>query len=410
VRAIDPALLRGLTQARTSRRQFLRQAGAATALVAAGGALAACGVGGTRDTGWKPGFDWTTWWKGQKRSGSLEWASWPLYIDTEHGRHPSIDLFSKRTGIDVGYKPVIQDNATFLAQISPTLQAGQGIGYDLIVITDGWELAQLIANRWLVPLDHSRLPNFNRYAAAGVRNTAYDPGNRYTAVWQSGMTGIAYDPKLTGREITSVHDLFDPAFKGKVGMLADDTEGASFAMLALGINPATSTPADWRRAARLLTKQRDDGLVRQYYDQSYIKALEDGDTAISLAYSGDVFQANNTGYPNLRFVVPKEGAMLWHDNCLIPLHAEHPVDALDWIDFYYSPPVQAMIEDWVNYICPVPGAQQLIRTKLEDPAVANSELVFPTAATLKRTRAYYAYKGIDDHQEWTSIFDPIIQS
>ena len=139
----------------------------------------------------------------------------------------------------------------------------------------------MIKNRWLIPLDHSRIPNFPRYAGpdrqgAGIRSQEH--ATRPT--WQAGITGIAYDPRHTGREITSVKDLFDPAFKGKVGMMADDTELGSVGMLALGIDPPTSTPADWRRAATLLEKQRDDGIVRQYYDQSYIKALEDGDTWI----------------------------------------------------------------------------------------------------------------------------------
>ena len=61
---------------------------------------------------------------------------------------------------------MIQDNASFFAQISPVLQAGQSIGYDLIVISDGWELTQMIQNSWLIPLDQSRMPNFHRYAGA----------------------------------------------------------------------------------------------------------------------------------------------------------------------------------------------------------------------------------------------------
>ena len=70
---------------------------------------------------------------------------------------------------------MIQDNASFFAQISPVLQAKQGIGYDLIVITDGWELTQMIANRWLIPLDHSRMPNFHRYAGPIARDPVFDP-------------------------------------------------------------------------------------------------------------------------------------------------------------------------------------------------------------------------------------------
>jgi spermidine/putrescine transport system substrate-binding protein len=408
---IDVALIRGLTEARLTRRTLLRGAAAGAAAVGVGEFLAACGVGGSKGTGAGTDVDWDAFWEKQKVQGTLDWANWPLYIDTSHGQHPSIDLFTKRTGIKVNYKPVIQDNASFFAQIRPVLQAEKSIGYDLIVISNGWELTQLINNRWLIPLDRSRMPNFEKYAAPHARDPSYDPGNRHTVTWQSGLTGIAYDPSKTGRDITSVHDLFDPAFKGKVGMMLDNTELGAVGMLANGVDDQpNSTPDEWRAAADLLRKQRDDGIVRQYYDQSYIKALEDGDTWISQAWSGDVFQANHSGFPNLKFIVPEEGAMLWHDNSMIPLHAAHPVDAMEWIDFYYRPDIQAMIEDWVWYLCPVSDARQVIATKLDDPAVANSPLVFPSKSMQSRFRDYYTFKGVEDHDEYTSIFDPIIQS
>ena len=102
--------------------------------------------------------------------------------------------------------------------------------------------------------------------------------------------------------------------------------------------------------------------------------------------------------------------MLWHDNSMIPLHAAHPVDAMEWIDFYYRPEIQAMIADWVWYLSPVPDAKRIIATDLDDPTVANSPLVFPSESLQRRFRAYYTFQGVDDHEEYTSIFDPIIQS
>lgn len=405
-----PDFVRGLTQPRISRRRLMRGAAALALTGAVAPALSACGIAGTRDTGWKAGFDWNDWWSKQTQQGTFDFANWPLYIDRTKDGSPSLNDFSAETGITVNYRPVIQDNASFFAQISPVLQSGQSIGFDMVVLSDSWELTQMIENRWAIPLDHSRLPNFKRYAAANVRNPTFDPGNEFTIAWQSGITGIAYDPSQTGRDIDSVKDLWDPAFKGKVGMMADDTELASVGMLALGIDPATSTPADWRRAADLLREQRDEGLVRQYYDQSYIKALEQGDTWISQAWSGDVFQAQVSGNSNLKFIVPKEGGMLWHDNCLIPLHAAHPVDAIEWMNYFYIPRVQAPITDWVAYVSPVPDSQPIIAGKLDDPTVADSPLVFPTPAMERRLVGYYDFKGVEDHEEWTSIFDPIIQS
>lgn len=404
-----PTLARGLTEERLSRRQMIQGAGIGLAALGAASVLSACGVSGTKvETGQK--VDWKSWWAKQKKAGVLDWANWPLYIDTENGRHESLERFTQRTGIAVDYQPVIQDNASFLAQIRPSLQAGQGIGYDLIVLTSGWELTQMLDDGWAIPLDQSRMPNFHKYAGSDAKNPAYDPGNKYTVPWQSGLTGIAYNKKKVDRPITSLSDLFDPAFKGKVGMMSYNPDLASAGMLKLGIDPATSTPSDWKRAAEALTKQREEGIVRQYYDQSYIKALEDGDTIISQAWSGDIFQANLSGHPELEFIIPREGVMIWHDNCLIPAHAQHPVDAMEWINFYYQPKIEALIEAWVNYLCPVPAAQRVIHDELGQPRVADSPLIFPTPAMRAKFVQYYTFKGVEDYEEWNAIFNPIIQS
>ena len=406
----SPDLLRGLYAPRFSRRRFMRGAAGLVIAGSAGAALSACGIAGTRDTGWKEGFDWDAWWSKQEPQGTFDFANWPLYIDRTKDGSPSLNAFSDEYGITVNYRPVIQDNASFFAQISPVLQAGQATGFDMVVISNGWELTQMIENRWLIPLDHSRIPAFRRYASPAVRDPVYDPGNRYTVTWQSGITGIAYDRDSIDRDITSIKDLWDPAFAGKVGMMADNTELGSFGMLALGIEPSTSTPTDWHRAADLLREQRDAGIVRQYYDQSYIKALEQGDTWISMAWSGDVFQAQVSGSSNLEFVIPDEGAMFWQDNCMIPLHASHPLDALMWIDYFYRPEVQAPITDWVAYVSPVPAAKKIVAGVLDDATVADSPLVFPTPEIERKLVDYYAFRGIDDHEEWSSTFDPVIQS
>jgi spermidine/putrescine transport system substrate-binding protein len=180
-------------------------------------------------------------------------------------------------------------------------------------------------------------------------------------------------------------------------------------MLAIGItDQTTSTPDDWKKAAAKLKEQRDAGIVRQYYDQSYIKALERGDVWICQAWSGDIFQANASGYPHLKFVMPKEGGMHWIDNMMIPLHAEHPVDALELMNFYYEPKIAAEVADWVNYITPVPDAKPILMK--DDPAVAKSPLVFPTPQMESLAREYYTFKNYDEFNTWNSIFNPIIQS
>ena len=403
----DPALIRGMSRRRLSRRDLLVR-GAAGAL-AISPLAAACG-GSSAPPPAKVGD--AAWWRAQKPTGELVFANWPLYIDYRNWLkdRPTLNEFSRQSGVMVTYEEIIDDNTKFATKMAGLLRAGRPTGYDLAVLTNSWQLTQLIDGGLLVPLDHSQLGNFAKYASPLVKGPAYDPGNTYTVAWQSGFTGIAYNPKLTGRDITSVNDLWDPKFKGHVGMMSDNTELGSVGLLKLGIDPATSSQADWHKAATILKQQRDKGLVRQYYDQSYVKALENGDTWITQAWSGDIFQAQASGYPHLKFVVPKEGVMHWTDNMAIPLHAAHPVDALKWMNFYYQPKIAAEVADWVNYITPVPAAKPIIAKQLDDPAVAKSPLVFPTKAMDAKATEYYTFKNYSEFNTWNGIFNPIIQS
>lgn len=394
------AFFRGLTQPRLTRQTFLRGAGAALLT-----ALAPQMARAEKVT------DWKAWWAKQTPTDEFVFANWPYYLDvTKDGKdHPSLDTFTKQTGIKVKYLEVIQNNAPFYAKVAPVLKSGQPSGYDMVVMTNGWYLTEMLMQKFFVPLWMEKVPNFDKNASASVKNPPYDPGNKHTLVWQSGLTGIAYNPKLTKREITSFDDLWDPAFAGHVGMFSDLSELGSAAMLKLGINPTTSTPADWAKAAAILREQKDKKLVRQYYDQSYINALENGDIWISQAWSGDIFQANAKGYKDLKFVVPKEGGMIWHDNMAIPVGAQNPLSALAWMNYYYTPEAAGVIEDYINYICPVPAAKDYILNVVKDPDVANSPLVFPAAAELAKVHEFYAFKSYGDYQKWLNTFNPIIQ-
>jgi spermidine/putrescine transport system substrate-binding protein len=389
------------------RRELLRTAGAGAGLLGLSSLLAACGIVGSDARGGADKVDWASYWREQKRTGELNFANWPLYIDSEHGKSESLVDFSKATGIKVDYEAVIQGDAPFYAAIEPLLSAQEATGYDIVVMTNGWYLTQLINSNFLVELDHSKLPNFAKYASDLVKNPNYDPGNKFSVTWQTGFTGIAYNTKFIKRPITSFEDLADPAFKGHVGMMNDNVELGCAALLRMGVKPADSTPKQWAESTKWLEKQRE--LVLGYYDQSYIQYLENEDTWITQAWSGDVFQANLSGYPHLKYVVPKEGQVVWHDNMLIPRQAQNPLSALDWMNFYYTPKIAGIVEDWVNYVCPVPKAQQYIADVIKDSTVANSPLVFPPPSITAQSNPYYVYKDYDEYETWNDTYNPIIE-
>lgn len=408
--------LRGLLSPRMSRRQAIQLGG----LSAMAATLAACGVKGAKKTPNSSAVSSAakSFWDTQTKTGTLDFANWPLYIDVNDKNkndHPSIDLFTRQTAIKVKYSEVIQENASFFGKIQPQLAAGQDIGYDIIVITNGTYLDKLRQLGYLQPLDQKLMTNFNANASPLVKSPSYDKGNTYTMAWQSGMTGIGYDPKRVGKNITSWQELLDPKLKGKVGMFADNQDLPNSALLAVGVNPEDSQEADWHKAADWLKGGRSN--VRKYYEQGYIDALSKGDIWASMAWSGDIFQANANG-ANLKFAVPQEGAVLWTDNMCIPKGAKHPLDAMTYMDFVYDPKIAAMLAEYINYITPVPGAKAVIqqdaaaakgddKTYLE--GLVTSPLIFPSSEDYSRLHRYRVLTTAEE-KTWNSIFEPIYQS
>ncbi|CAM3623007.1 spermidine/putrescine ABC transporter substrate-binding protein [Nocardiopsis rhodophaea] len=403
----DPALARGLTRARLSRRSMLQMSG----LTAAGLALTACGVQGQ---GAKKAPD-ASFWEGRKSNGSLAFANWPLYMDSERTQ---LTQFTERTGIKVTYDEAVQENHSWFGKIQPKLANGESIGYDLMVLTNGIELTKLIELGFLAPLDHEQLPNFDANAGELYKNTSYDPGNTYTVPYTSGVTGIAYNPEYVDREITSIADLWDPKFEGKVGMMRDPQEIANFGLLLNGVDPAESTEKDWKKAVEKLEEQRDKGIVRRYYEQDYIQPLTNGDVWMSMAWSGDIYQQNAEEGTNLEFVVPEEGGTIWTDCLMIPVTAKNPVDALMLMDFLYEPEIAAGLTEYITYITPVPEAQEILKEKAAEASgkekkeldgLVDSPLVFPTEEDYARLHNYVPLTT-DNEKSFTPLFLSVTQS
>jgi spermidine/putrescine transport system substrate-binding protein len=365
------------------------------------------------------------WWAGKTKTGHLNFANWPLYIDTYNGRHPSLDNLKATKGITTTYSEVIEDNPTFYQQIRPSLQSGASIGYDIIVMTDNAVgLRYLLNGNYLVPLDDAALTNFKKYASASAKAVYANSGKRLIP-WQSGMTSLAYNSAKVSTNTKSLQMAFDTSkanvakLRNRVGMLSDPIELGNIALLAIGKNPTTSKPADWKRAATTLRRQRDSGLVKAYFGNEIISELKNGNLWVGQVYSGDVFQARIGGNKNLKLMNPQEGALLWTDNMCIPKGAEHPRDAMTAIDYFYDPAVAAVLAYYVNYITPVPlakskltspttGWQATTMTNLKkDIGVAASLItaapeVFPTSAY--KLKPYYAFKTQGEIDTWNETF------
>ena len=192
--------------------------------------------------------------------------------------------------------------------------------------------------------------------------------------WQSGMTGLIVRTDLAP-DVNSICDLFDPQYKGKVTMLTELRDTVPMTLKCMGIDPDTATTEQWLAAVDKIKAAADSGQIREFTGNDYIRDLASGDTAIALGWSGDAVQLQNDN-PNIQFVMPKEGCMLWSTSMEIPVGAPNPAAAEAFMNYVYDPKVQADIAEWVNYVTPVRASSRSSRKR--DPALARNQLIFPS--------------------------------
>lgn len=394
--AIDQVMRRDLV----TRRTFLRRAGrggvAVGALLTLPGLLAACGPAA---------------------STKLRWLNWPAYIDISEDEtsYPSIEAFTEQTGLEVEYNEGLLDNADFLAQYAPDLRAGNSTGWD-VMSPGGWVVERMARNGWLEELDHSKLPNWTANAADYAKGLWFDPDNKYSVWWQGGITGLAYDPDLTGREITTFDDLLDPEFSGRAGGFSDMRDMFGLTLLSLGVEPANATVDDVQSAQEKLLAA-PSGHFRGFYGNEYYDALAAGDLAICVAWSGDVTQMQLYDNDKVKFVVPDSGGMRWNDNLVIPKGGAAKDNALKLMDYYYDPVAAATLSEYVGYFTPVRDLDAKIledaeAARADDPEWADTleamaPTVVPAADQIANT---YTDKQLTEEEEtqWNDLFETVL--
>lgn len=316
---------------------------------------------------------------------TLAVSNWPEYIDVDDTDYVStLTQFQKDSGIAVTYTPDVNDNLEFFAKVRNQLGACQPTGRDLFVLTD-WMAARMIDAGWIQKLDKANVPNLDKNLISSLQGVGWDPNRDYSAPWQAGFTGIAYNKSLVPEVRTMDELLTRSDLKGKVTMLTEMRDTMGLLMLSDGADPSKFTDADWSKALDKLSKARTDGQIRAFTGNEYITDLAAGNIAACVAWSGDVAAADN---PDLVFLPPDEGMMVWADNMLVPVQGTHKANAEKWINYYYDPKVAAKLAAYVWYVCPVEGAQK--EMEAIDPTLVDNPLIFPTADYLAKTHAFMA--------------------
>jgi len=333
-------------------------------LVAAIG-LAACGgddVGGGSNEG-----EVTVAESEGEASGDLNISNWPFYIDNK-----TVGEFEQETGLSVDYNEDVNDNSEFFGKVQPQLQQGESGGRDIMVVTD-WMAKKMYDLGYLQDMDQDAIAGAKENLREDLASPEIDPERSYTLPWQTGMAGLVVNTSQAS-DVTSVNDLFDPQYKGQIEMLSEMRDTVPLVMKADGIDPADATTEDWLDAVEKIRGAVESGQIRKITGNDYTKDLANGDAVAVIGWSGDAvqLQADN---PDIQFVMPDEGCILWSDNMVIPVGAPNPTAAYEWMNYVYEPENQAQIANYNYYLTPVQDVQPILEQQGSD--AAESDLVFP---------------------------------
>ncbi|MCU1420966.1 MAG: polyamine transporter substrate-binding protein [Microbacteriaceae bacterium] len=374
----DPMFQRLVSEAKRSsisRRTVLQGAGIGAATLA----LAACAAG----TSGKPSAAKDV----SSSDKTLNWDNWSYYLDQKGKKYPTLIAFEKESGIKVKYTVAVDDNNTYYAKVKDQLALGQDIGADTVCLTD-WMVSRLIGLGYTQKLDHSKIPNIKNLSPS-LQNPDFDKGRNYSLPWQSGFAGLCWNKEKLPSGLKSVSELWDPALKGKVGVLSEMRDTIGLIMLEQGVDISSKSwgDAEFTKAIDEFNKYVKSGQIRNIKGNSYADDLKSGDTIAAIVWSGDVNSINGeVGGDKFGFAIPDSGGTLWSDNFIIPIGSPRKANAEKLINYYYEPEVAATVAAYVNYITPVVGAKEAMQTV--DPSYVDNQLIFPDQSTLDKVKIF----------------------
>jgi spermidine/putrescine transport system substrate-binding protein len=375
---------RSIINSRVSRRAVLAGAGA----VAGASALAACGSDGDAASGAK---------------NSVRWGNWPLYLDVDDSgkKYPTLEAFTKDTDIAVKYFEDYNDNDEFFGKVQAQLKIKKDIGYDLVCPTD-WMAGRWIRLGYAQKFDSANIPNASNILDT-LATPSFDAKREYTLTWQGIMGGFGWNVEKNPKGIRTIEDLFSPANKGKIVVLSEMRDTVGIILRSQGVNLQTVTEDQFMNAVEFLEKKIADGWIRGVKGNEYAEDLTSGDATAVIGWSGDMFILKSENEGKFDFAVPESGGTISGDNMLIPstATAEAKVNAEKLINYYYEPAVAAEVAAYVNYVCPVKGAQA--EMEKIDPELAKSEFIFPTDKMMANLSVFRALTPTEE-STWTEAF------
>ncbi|OAN46253.1 ABC transporter substrate-binding protein [Chloroflexus islandicus] len=280
-----------------------------------------------------------------------------------------LDAFSAETGIAVEYIGYDTPEEVLAAW-------EQGAAYDLVIIGNQF-ISGLVSDKKIASINYANIPNA-RNLSANFRDLAFDPGNRYSVVYQWGTTGLLIRTDLLERPIMRWSDLWDPALDGKILLWPIPRDAVSVLLKSLGFSVNTTNPAHLATALeRAPDFARRLGWVGEGVD-TVTQYLVSGEYAVALGWTYDALDAQRQSN-NIAYILPGEGTILWVDCFVLPATSTRQALAEQFIDFFLRPEMSALVTNQLGVATANDAARPLI-----DTALRNNQAIFPELAVLQR--------------------------
>ncbi len=376
---------RAIINSQVTRRGLI----AGTGAVGAAGLLAACGSSG----GGGGGGDAST----------VRWGNWPLYLDYDEDtkKYPTLEAFSAESGIAAKYFEDYNDNDEFYGKVQAQLKLNEDIGYDVVTPTD-WMAARWIRLGYAQKFDLANIPNRVNILDS-LSSPSYDPKRESTLTWQGIMGGFGWNTKTNPKGVRTLDDLFAPQNKGKVVVLSEMRDTIGIILLSQGVDLQTVTEDQFMNAVDFMEGKIADGWIRGVKGNEYAEDLTSGDATAVIGWSGDMFILASENEGKFDFAIPESGGTISGDNFIIPtpVGADAKANAEKLINYYYDPAVAAEVAAYVNYVCPVKGAQAEME-KIA-PELANSSYIFPDDAMSAKLNVFRSLTPAEE-SAWSEAF------
>jgi spermidine/putrescine transport system substrate-binding protein len=302
----------------------------------------------------------------------LNFYNWDTYIG-----ETTLDDFKAATGIEVKMD-LFADNDELFAK----LKEGNP-GYDLIVPTNDF-VERMIVAEMLVPLDHSKIPNFKNIDPA-FQDAQFDPGRKYSIPYMWGTIGIGYRKSVVDGVPDSWKWLYDSdKYAGRIALLSESATIVQMGLKYLGYPLNTTDPEVIKKVEEMLIKQKPN--IKTFAEDNGQDLLLSGEVDLTMEWNGDILQVMSED-DDLAYVVPKEGGLLWQDCLCIPKDAPHPDNAHAMINFILDAEVGRDIAEFIYYATPNAAAREICSDDYK-----NNPAIFPSAETTAASEPS-TYKG-----------------